>query len=254
MVGTPAAAARELDVSEEVTACILHRVESTDVNSELAEHRVDYSDEGLDAADLAPAPLEQFHRWWDDAAADPRITEPNAVVLATVDAGGLPDARTVLLKGADARGFVFYTNLGSAKARQLAAAPHAALVLPWHPQQRQVRVRGDVEQVSREESAAYFASRPRGSQLGAHASQQSAPVASREELARAYEEAAARFPEPDPVPLPDGWGGFLVRPVEVELWVGRRSRLHDRLVYLSVTGEPAPLDDPAAWRVVRRQP
>ncbi|WP_255472680.1 pyridoxamine 5'-phosphate oxidase [Quadrisphaera setariae] len=229
-------------------------MESPDVNSELAEHRVDYSDAGLDAADLAPAPLEQFHRWWDEASSDPRIAEPNAVVLATVDAGGLPDARTVLLKGADARGFVFYTNLGSAKARQLAAAPHAALVLPWHPQQRQVRVRGEVEQVSRDESAAYFATRPRGSQLGAHASRQSAEVASREDLARAYEAAAARFPEPGAVPLPDGWGGFLVRPVEVELWVGRRSRLHDRLVYLSVTGEPAPLDDAGAWRVVRRQP
>lgn len=224
------------------------------VSSELAEHRVDYSDAGLDVTDLAATPLEQFHRWWEEAAHDPRIAEPNAVVLATADDHGLPDARTVLLKGADARGFVFYTNLGSAKARQLAAVPHAALVLPWHPQQRQVRVRGAAEQVDRAESAAYFASRPRGSQLGAHASQQSAEVASRDDLARAYAEASERFPEPDPVPLPDGWGGYLVRPVEVELWVGRRSRLHDRLVYLSVTGGPAPLDDAGAWRVVRRQP
>ncbi|WP_309225281.1 pyridoxamine 5'-phosphate oxidase [Quadrisphaera sp. INWT6] len=226
--------------------------------------RVDYrladAEGGLDAADLAPSPLEQFRRWWaevagDDAAAGaPRVVEPNAVVLATADADGLPDARTVLLKDVDARGFVIYTNLRSAKAQQLAAVPHAALVLPWHAVQRQVRVRGAVEQVSRAESAAYFATRPRGSQLGAHASAQSRPVAGRAELQRALDEAAARWPEGVEVPLPDHWGGYLVRPVELELWVGRPSRLHDRLAYVSATGGPAPLDDPAAWRVERRQP
>jgi len=226
--------------------------------------RVDYrladAEGGLDAADLAPTPLGQFQRWWaevagDDAAAGaPRVVEPNAVVLATADADGLPDARTVLLKDVDARGFVVYTNLRSAKARQLQAVPHAALVLPWHPVQRQVRVRGAVEQVSRAESAAYFATRPRGSQLGAHASAQSRPAAGRADLQRALDEAAARWPEGVEVPLPEHWGGYLVRPVEVEFWVGRPSRLHDRLVYVSSTGAPVPLDDPAAWRVERRQP
>ncbi len=226
--------------------------------------RVDYrladAEGGLDAADLEPAPLAQLQRWWaevagDDAAAGaPRVVEPNAVVLATADAGGLPDARTVLLKDVDARGFVVYTNLRSAKARQLEAVPHAALVLPWHAVQRQVRVRGAVEQVSRAESAAYFATRPRGSQLGAHASAQSRPVDGRAELQRALDEAAARWPEGAEVPLPEHWGGYLVRPVEVEFWVGRPSRLHDRLAYVSAAGGPAPLDDPAAWRVERRQP
>lgn len=229
--------------------------------------RVDYrladAEGGLDAAGLAPSPLEQFRRWWAEVAGPgaagaapggPRVVEPNAVVLATADADGLPDARTVLLKDVDARGFVIYTNLGSAKARQMSAVPHAALVLPWHAVQRQVRVRGAVEQVSRAESAAYFATRPRGSQLGAHASQQSRPAPDRAALRTAYDAAAARWPEGTEVPLPEQWGGFLVRPVEVELWVGRPSRLHDRLAYVSADGRPAPLDDPAAWRVERRQP
>jgi pyridoxamine 5'-phosphate oxidase len=227
---------------------------------DLADRRVDYRggpDGGLLEVDLAPTPLGQLTAWYDLVEHAPEVPEPNAAVLATVGTDGLPDARTVLLKRADARGAAFYTNHRSAKGAQLAAVPAAALVLPWHGLQLQVRLRGPVERLGREESAAYFASRPWGSQVAAWASQQSAPVASREELEAAWAAAAERWPadgSAGPVPLPEHWGGYLVRPVEVEFWAGRTSRLHDRLAYLADGGAPAPLDDPAAWRVVRRQP
>ena len=226
----------------------------------LAARRVDYGHDpgaGLVEADLAPTPLAQFAAWYADVEHAPQVPEPNAAVVATTGPDGLPDARIVLLKGVDARGFSFYTSYRSAKAEQLAAVPAAALVLPWHGVQRQVRLRGPVERVPREESAAYFASRPWGSRIGAWASAQSAPVASREALEQAWQDAALRWPEDGSgaeVPLPEHWGGYLVRPVEVEYWAGRPSRLHDRLVHLSRTGSPAPLDDPTAWTVVRRQP
>lgn len=241
--------------------------------SDPAALRVDYgalARDGLGEGDLAPTPLEQWQRWWAEVARPGSpVAEPNAVVLATVDADGLPDARTVLLKGVDARGFVVYTNLGSAKARQLAAVPAAALVLPWHAAGRQVRVRGRVEQVPRAESAAYFASRPWGSKVGAWASAQSAPVAGRAPLQRAFDAAAARWPadgSAGDVPLPEDWGGYLVRPWEVEFWVGRSSRLHDRLVLRAARGGPsapgAPgdpggppaLDELGAWSLHRLQP
>ena len=232
---------------------------------DLASRRVDYSggtDAGLVEADLAATPLEQFQVWFAQVERAPQVPEPNAVVLATVDAAGLPDARTVLLKGVDARGFAFYSNHRSAKGAQLDAVPAAALVAPWHGVQRQVRVRGAVEHLPRAESAAYFASRPWSSQIGAWASEQSAVACSREQLEAAWAARAAQWPSDGsrgPVPLPEHWGGYLVRPLEVEFWVGRASRLHDRLVYLPASaadgaaGAP-PLDDPAAWRVVRRQP
>ncbi len=230
-----------------------------DAHAPLAAARVAYDDRGLHERDLAPAPLEQLRRWYDEVSAGGAVAEPNAVVLATVDADGAPDARTVLLKGLDARGLAFYTHHTSAKGRQLAATPAAALVLPWHAVQRQVRLRGPVERVSQAEVEAYSASRPWGSRIGAHASAQSEEAAGREQLEEAWARAAARWPEDGSggeVPVPPSWGGYRVRPVEVELWVGRASRLHDRLVYLPAApgGEPPRLDDPTAWRVVRRQP
>ncbi|MGW4424451.1 pyridoxamine 5'-phosphate oxidase [Streptosporangium sp. NPDC004631] len=178
--------------------------------------------------DLAPDPVTQFARWFDDAVAA-GLPEPNAMVVATSSAGGLPTARTVLLKGYDEEGFVFYTNYESRKGRDLAENPRAGLLFPWHPIRRQVRVEGSVTRLSRAESAAYFRSRPYGSRIGAWASRQSAAVHSRQELDDRYAELAARWPE-DP-PVPDFWGGFRVAPLEVEFWQGQLDRMHDRLRY-----------------------
>ena len=197
---------------------------------DLAAMRRRYVDATLDTDDLAADPVEQFQRWLQDAVAA-QVPEPNAMVLATTGADGTPSARTVLLKGLDERGFTFFTNLESAKAADLAANPRAALVFPWHAMERQVRVSGPVTQVSRDETAAYFASRPRESRLGAWASPQSSVVPDRAALDRGYAEMEARWPDGDEVPLPDFWGGYRVRPEECEFWQGRQGRLHDRFRY-----------------------
>jgi pyridoxamine 5'-phosphate oxidase len=217
-------------------------------------YRQVYDAPGL-GADLPAAPLALLAEWYAAAMADERIAEPAAMVLATVDAAGHPNARTVLLKGLDAQGAEFYTNLGSTKAVELAGSPYASVVLPWHPMYRQVRLRGPVEPVSRAESAAYFASRPRGSQVASRASRQSRPVGSRAELEAAVAAEEARWPDTgsgSDVPLPDYWGGVRLRPVEVELWVGQPSRLHDRVRYSAAEGSG--LDDERAWTRTRLQP
>jgi pyridoxamine 5'-phosphate oxidase len=170
---------------------------------------------------------EQFRRWFTEAA--DALTEPNAMVLATVDSAGRPSARTVLLKGYDEAGLVFYTNATSRKGRELAGNPLASVVFPWIPLQRQVRVTGSAFPISRAETAAYFATRPYGSQLGAWASHQSSVLPSRTVLEERYEELARRWPSE--VPVPDFWGGYRLTPDEVEFWQGRPDRLHDRLQF-----------------------
>ena len=198
----------------------------------LPEMRRPYdADGGLMEDDLAPTWIEQFERWLDEAVDDARLSEPNSVVLATADGHGRPSARTVLLKGVDERGFVIYTNLESRKGRDALANPNAALVFDWIELQRQVVVTGAVERVSDEDADAYFATRPRGSQIGAHASAQSRVIASREELDEACAAASARYPEGEPVPRPPNWGGLRIAPDTVEFWHGRPNRLHDRLRY-----------------------
>ena len=162
------------------------------MSGDIAGLRREYADEGLTEADLAADPVTMFGRWFDDAAAA-GLHEPNAMVLATADAEGRPSSRMVLLKGVDERGFVFYTNRASRKGVELAANPACALLFPWHPLERQVRVDGTVRLLDRAAVADYFARRPRGSQIGAHASHQSRPVADRAELAAAYDELTARF-------------------------------------------------------------
>jgi pyridoxamine 5'-phosphate oxidase len=177
--------------------------------------------------DLAATWLEQFTRWLEEVVESQRMVEPNAMVLATADADCRPSARTVLLKGVDERGFVLYTNLESRKGRDALANPNAALVFDWIELGRQVVVTGTVERVSDEESDGYFACRPRGSQIGAHASPQSRPIESRELLDDATTELEERYP--GEVPRPEHWGGLRVAPDTVEFWQGRPNRLHDRL-------------------------
>jgi pyridoxamine 5'-phosphate oxidase len=190
--------------------------------------RARYTRGTLDEADLADTWLAQLRLWFDAAVADPTILEANAIQLATADGSGRPAVRTVLAKGIDERGIVFYTNYESAKARDLAANPRAAAAFVWVAHQRQVRLAGTVEQTSREETEAYFATRPRESQIGAWASPQSRPVASRAELDQLAAEMAERFADGD-IPAPPHWGGYRLIPDEVEFWQGRVGRLHDRI-------------------------
>ena len=219
---------------------------------DLAQMRKAYDRGALAESDLASAPLAQFERWLLEAA-EAGVAEPNAMVLATADAAGRPSARLVLLKGVDAAGFRFFTNHGSRKAQALAENPQVALLFPWHELHRQVEVRGAAERMSAEDSAAYFRTRPRESQLAAWASRQSAPLADRAALAARLAELRARWPEGTEIPVPDFWGGYLVRAESVEFWHGRESRLHDRL-RCEALRPGAPLDDPAAWRVRRYAP
>lgn len=202
----------------------------------LADMRSSYEPGHFDLDDLEPTWLAQMEAWLGEAQAR-KLPEPNAMVLATAAADGTPAARTVLLKGLDERGLVFFTNLESRKGRELAENPRASVAFTWLELQRQIRADGVVEQVNDEEADTYFATRPHGSKLGALASPQSQVVESRAELEKSYAELAERYPEGSDVPRPGWWGGLRLVPDEVEFWQGHPDRLHDRLRFRHTVGE-----------------
>ncbi|UQX05084.1 pyridoxamine 5'-phosphate oxidase [Streptomyces sp. RerS4] len=206
--------------------------------------RRQYRSEIVREESLADDPMTQFARWFQQAAAA-HVFEANAMIVSTADASGRPSSRTVLLKQFDDRGFVFYTNYGSRKVREIDENPYVSLLFPWHPIARQVVVTGTAARIGRDETVAYFRSRPHGSQLGAWASEQSTVIGSRDELDRRYAELAARYPEGEQVPAPPEWGGVRVVPDAVEFWQGHENRLHDRLRYVQ---------DGEKWRVERLCP
>jgi pyridoxamine 5'-phosphate oxidase len=210
----------------------------------LAELRREYTRAGLTEADLAADPIQQFQRWFQQAL-DAEIIEPNAMVLATATPRGVPSTRTVLLKGVDDDGFTFFTNYESRKARELAANPHASLTFPWVALERQVIVSGTVSKTSRETSADYFKARPRGSRLGAWVSTQSSVIPGRKYLEDRLRELEAKHPGDD-IPLPSYWGGYVLKPNEIEFWQGRPNRLHDRLRYTRQADQ--------SWRIDRLSP
>ncbi|HEY6948153.1 MAG TPA: pyridoxamine 5'-phosphate oxidase [Gemmatimonadales bacterium] len=209
----------------------------------IAHLRREYARARLDERNVDPDPLVQFHRWFDDARRA-ELPEPNAMTLATATPGGVPSARMVLLKAVDGRGFTFFTDYRSRKGQELEANPHAALVFFWGELERQVRITGTASRVSREETEAYFRTRPRESRLGAWTSHQSTVLAGRETLEARLREVAARHPG-DEVPTPPHWGGYLLKPDALEFWQGRESRLHDRVRYQREAG---------GWRIERLSP
>ena len=218
--------------------------------TDLASLRKEYGGAGLGEADVDPDPLVQWQRWYDDALAA-AIHEPNAMIVATATVDGRPSARTVLLKGVGPDGFRFFTNTESRKGIELGANPACALLFPWHPLERQVRVEGRAERLPDDVVADYFASRPRGSQLGAWASHQSRVVPGRAELSAAQHAVEERFAGAE-VPVPPEWGGYLVRPEIFEFWQGRTGRMHDRLRYRRDGASGG--TQPAEWLIERLAP
>ncbi|QEF97474.1 Pyridoxine/pyridoxamine 5'-phosphate oxidase [Stieleria maiorica] len=211
---------------------------------DLSHLRQDYALESLDIDDVDPNPLVQFERWYQQAT-QAELLEPNAMVLATVDAEGQPTQRTVLLKYFDTRGLVFFTNHESRKARQIGLNPRVSILFLWLPLQRQVEIGGTARKVSTAESLKYFVTRPRGSRLGAWVSQQSEIVSSRSLLEAKMQEMKQRFASKE-VPLPSFWGGYRIEPTRFEFWQGRPNRLHDRICYEK--------DDVGEWQRMRLAP
>jgi pyridoxamine 5'-phosphate oxidase len=210
---------------------------------DLARLRTEYATTGLSDAAAPADPFDLFTQWFKDTR-NAELAEPNAMVVTTIGSDDFPASRMVLLKGLEDGSFHFYTNLSSAKGRQLQANPNCALLFPWFPLQRQVRVLGVASLIPRPEVEAYFAQRPQPAQLGAWASHQSEEISSREDLDEQYAAARERFGD-GPVPCPDFWGGFAVKPISFEFWHGRLNRLHDRIRYQA---------SDAGWQRQRLQP
>ena len=209
--------------------------------------RLSYGQAGLTEADLARDPIEQFKKWLSEASENIMVVEANAMVLSTIT-DGAPVGRSVLLKDVSSDGFTFFTNYLSRKAEAITNNPKVSLVFPWYPMERQVIIIGSAEKVSAQESDDYFAARPWGSQIGATASAQSTELDSRETLEAKYAQLAEKYPEGSVVPRPEYWGGYLVRPVSIEFWQGRHSRLHDRLRYVRSDSQKTD------WQVNRLNP
>jgi len=218
---------------------------------DVASFRRDYQHAELRRAHLDTDPFVQFHRWIDEAAANPSILESTAMVLSTANAEGEVSSRVVLLKGYDSRGFRFFTNTGSRKATQITSNTSVSLLFYWEPLERQIQINGTASLLPRADTEAYFASRPRGSRIGAWASPQSTVIANRESLDKRAEEMTTRFAEGE-VPTPEFWSGYLVTPRTIEFWQGRSNRLHDRFRYRHSGAEgQAPGGD---WIVERLAP
>jgi pyridoxamine-phosphate oxidase len=221
--------------------------------NDVANMRIVYDKDELLEEQLASTPLAQFNNWLSAAVAHPEIIEPNAMVLSTSSPSGEVKSRSVLLKGIDERGLSFYTNYGSTKAQMISANPAVSLVFPWYSLHRQIIVIGQASKIDRAEANEYWQTRPHLSRLGAIASAQSQIIAGREPLENRMLELQEAYPDGTDVPLPDNWGGFLVKVSSMEFWQGRRSRLHDRLRFIQ-TGDNTNLNEESAWQVIRLSP
>lgn len=214
------------------------------MSTDISTLRKNYAREVLSESDVLSSPLAQFDRWFQEAL-DAQLTEPNAMTLATATRDGRPSARTVLLKGVDKEGFVFFTNYESRKGQELADNPQAALLFTWLELERQVRIEGMIERISAEASEAYFQSRPKGSQIGAWVSPQSRVISGRDVLEAKQLALEAEYANAEVLPRPAFWGGYRLLPDTVEFWQGRPSRLHDRILYRRFAG---------AWKIERLAP
>ena len=212
---------------------------------DIAAMRRSYGEIGLVEANLPANPLELFNSWLNEAASNEIVVEANAMVLSTVSAD-VPSSRTVLLKDLTEKGFTFFTNYGSNKAKSILENNNVSLLFPWYPMERQVIVIGSATKVSRSESESYFATRPRGSQIGAWASEQSSVLSSRGELEEKFKEFENKWDENEQIPTPPNWGGFVISPTSIEFWQGRYSRLHDRIRYVR--------DKNNNWQLMRLNP